>query len=463
LGASHFDAKWRAASDRTDELARRSQEFRLPETRSPRLESRQQEIARRKLRQTRMILPAYSESFKCIGPACGDSCCQGWAVPIDRPAYEKYQTVQGPLRVLLDANLLLTPSDPNPAHYAKVRMPESQVCPFLNEGRLCQIQAEHGEEYLSVTCATYPRIQHTIDNLKGTALSLSCPEAARLVLLNPRLLPPAGAAGYQISWEDSGPGEAALLPYFWPIREFTIGLIQNRVYPLWQRLFLVGAFCRRLDALFSNECKPVGQRAGFPSLLRDFSAAVAAGGLRGAMEAIPADLGLQLDMVVRLTGLGSNRARINPRFMECVRAFAGGIGDGVEGTRESQIGRYRAAYSAVYAPFFTRHPHILENYLLNAVFARAFPFGLKDGGLQTHPETAREFALLATQFTLMKGLLIGVAGFYGQAFSVDHVIHTVQSASKHFEHHPEFLAQAHALLTSRGLENTPGLTMLLRN
>ena len=410
-----------------------------------------------------MILPVYSESFQCIGPACEDSCCRGWAVPIDRPAYEKYQTVQGPLRVLLDANLLLTPNDPNPAHYAAVRMPASHVCPFLNEGRLCRIQAEHGEEYLSVTCATYPRIRLTIDNLKGTALSLSCPEAARLVLLNPRLLPPAGSAGYQISWEDSGAGAPTLLPYFWPIREFVIGLIQNRAYPLWQRLFLVGAFCRRLDALFGIECKPVERREGFPALFRNFSAAVAAGGLRDTMETIPADLGLQLDMVLRLTGLGSNRALIGTRFIECVRAFAGGIGPGTEETLETRIERYRAAYSAVYAPFFARHPHILENYLINAVFAKAFPFGLKDGGMPENPEAAREFALLATQFTLMKGLLIGVAGFYGQAFSVDHVIHTVQSASKHFEHYPEFLVQAQALLTARGLDNTHGLTMLLRN
>jgi lysine-N-methylase len=52
---------------------------------------------------------------------------------------------------------------------------------------------------------------------------------------------------------------------------------------------------------------------------------------------------------------------------------------------------------------------------------------------------ARECAQLTAQFALIKGLLIGVAGFHGEAFSAAHVVHAVQAASKHFEHHPEFL------------------------
>jgi lysine-N-methylase len=420
-----------------------------------------------------MALPEYSRKFQCIGPACEDSCCQGWAVPIDRAAYEKYQTVPaGPLRTLLDTKILLTPTDRNPAHYARVQMPDSQICPFLNAERLCQIQCEQGEEFLSVTCATYPRIVQTIDNLKGIALSLSCPEAARLVLLNSKLMAAKGAGSYQIAWEDSGPGEPELLPYFWPIRELVLGLIQNRNYPLWQRLFLVGAFCRRLDALkvatlkaeaLSTRAPSSIEQRGFPSLYHDFTSAVAAGGLRAAMDAIPADLGLQLDMVLRLTSLGSKRARTTPRFLECARVFAAGIGLGPNVPLASQIASYGAAYTQAFAPFFSRHPYILENYLINMIFAKAFPFGVQNGALPDDPVTAKEFALLATQFALMKGLLIGVAGFYGKAFNTDHVIHTIQSASKHFEHHPEFLAQAQALLEARGLNNAHGLTMLLRN
>jgi lysine-N-methylase len=75
----------------------------------------------------------------------------------------------------------------------------------------------------------------------------------------------------------------------------------------------------------------------------------------------------------------------------------------------------------------------------------------------------REFAVLTAQFALIKGLLIGVAGFHGQAFSTEHVIHTVQSASKHFEHHPEFLNMAYQLLVDSRMDDPRGLAILLRN
>jgi hypothetical protein len=39
----------------------------------------------------------------------------------------------------------------------------------------------------------------------------------------------------------------------------------------------------------------------------------------------------------------------------------------------------------------------------------------------------------------------------------------VQAASKHFEHHPEFLNMAHVLLVESGLDGARGLAILLRN
>jgi hypothetical protein len=39
----------------------------------------------------------------------------------------------------------------------------------------------------------------------------------------------------------------------------------------------------------------------------------------------------------------------------------------------------------------------------------------------------------------------------------------VQAASKHFEHHTEFLAGAHALLVEKRLDGQLGLAILLRN
>jgi len=39
----------------------------------------------------------------------------------------------------------------------------------------------------------------------------------------------------------------------------------------------------------------------------------------------------------------------------------------------------------------------------------------------------------------------------------------VQSAAKHFEHHPEFLKLAHELLMERQMDGARGTAILLRN
>jgi len=59
--------------------------------------------------------------------------------------------------------------------------------------------------------------------------------------------------------------------------------------------------------------------------------------------------------------------------------------------------------------------------------------------------------------------MIGVAGFHRERFSTEHIVHTVQAASKHFDHHPEFLGRAHALLVESRMDGARGLAILLRN
>jgi len=412
------------------------------------------------LRETGLIRPTYSERFRCIGPRCEDSCCKGWTVPVDKEAFEKYRALPaGPLRVLLDENLVETPNDPNPAHFAKIKMPASNECPILTEEGLCRIHAELGEEYLCHTCATYPRAVSNIDNLEEKALSMSCPEAARLVLLDPGLIEETFNGNYEMTWDDA-PERADREPlgFFWPVREFVFTLLRDRSYPLWQRLFLMGSFCRRMDAIARGESE-----RGVTAFLRDFAGAVNHGALRAAMETIPADLHLQLDMVLRLAGLCRDRSAVGARFVECLETFKRGIDARPDATMRDLIAAYAGAYQKIYAPFFARNPHILENYLANAIFRRQFPYGLKDGKLQPKPEMTREYALLATQFALIKGLLIGVAGAHGEAFAEEHLVYTIQSASKHFDHHPQFLDQVHELLVKTGRDNPHGLTMLLRN
>jgi lysine-N-methylase len=249
-----------------------------------------------------------------------------------------------------------------------------------------------------------------------------------------------------------------LLPRFRPIRRAILALVVNRTYPLWQRLFLLGVFCGRLDSIADGELART-----VPRFLADFEATVASGALLPAMEALPVNLTAQLDVVLRLAGMLLHRSSVRPRFVECVQAFTEGIGNGPGATLESLAAHYAQAHDRHYAPFFARQPYILENYLINTILGCRFPFGPDRPSADGPHSMTREFALLTTQFALTKGFLIGVAGFHREAFSVAHVVHTVQATSKHFEHHPEFLRMAHELLVESRMDGAWGLAILLRN
>jgi lysine-N-methylase len=414
--------------------------------------------------------PTYAERFRCIGSACEDTCCQGWSVPVDRAAWDKYQSLpQSPLRVLIDASLVPSGADAvagcratsaaaNPAVFATIRMNEQNQCPLLSDDHLCRIQSEVGESFLSYTCATYPRIVASTDGVVETSLALSCPEAARIVLLTPDLFNPAPDPHHRTQAGGNPQQNDPPQAWFLPIREVALAVVRNRAYPLWQRMFLLGVFCRRLESIAKGEL----QRS-VPEFLADFETAVASGALRASMETLPVDLKAQLDVVLRLAGLMLHKSNVRPRFVECIQAFTAGIGNGPGATLDSLGAHYAFAHDRYYAPFFSEHPHILENYLANIILRRQFPFGKEGMRAGAVFEMTREFAMLAAQFTLMRGLLIGVAGRHGPAFSTAHVVHTVQAASKHFDHHPEFLEMAYTLLVECRMDGARGLAILLRS
>jgi lysine-N-methylase len=282
---------------------------------------------------------------------------------------------------------------------------------MFSRERLCRIHAELGEGMLSYTCSTYPRILHEFGDVEEASLALSCPEAARLVLLNPSLLKPEPDCTQPApEWRETGGREAgnqgvvgpAFPPDFKRVRATVLELLQIRSYPLWQRMFLLGLMCRRLDSIAGGKLKGTAEE-----FLGGFRAAVASGSLRPAMETLPVDPNAQLDVVLLLAGLMLHRSNGSPRFSAVVQAFTTGIGNKPGATLESLTRQYTLAHDVWFAPFIHQHPQILENYLVNTIIRCLFPCwreGMQHGAM---PQMAREFAQLTAQFTLIRGLLTG--------------------------------------------------------
>lgn len=409
----------------------------------------------------------YAESFRCIGSDCEDTCCTGWRVPVDRDIYLRYQDLpESPLNTLIRESIERVPEAENSGRkplFAIIRLNSENRCPLLTSDQLCRIHLEYGEAFLPHTCATYPRVNHSLGGVTETALTLSCPEAARLVLLRPDLLLSnleADAVPQQPAACTDPDENSPLRPWMRPVRDVVLRIITHREYPLWQRLFLIGVFCTRLDAI-SGAAAAGGAAPDLSTFLAEFDAAVESSALRGSMQALPADSRTQLDAVLLLAGLMLQKSRVGPRFLECVRAFTAGIGNGPNATLESLTAHYETAYQRHFAPFFSSHPQILENYLINTVVRLRFPFGRDNYAPEAERSASRQFALVAAHFALIRGLLIGVAGYHGERFSTEHVIHTVQAATKHFEHHAEFLTRLDTWLQEKNLNNPRALAILV--
>jgi lysine-N-methylase len=406
------------------------------------------------------LRPQYAKQFHCIGSECEDTCCHGFDVPIDRATYEKYQSLPG-FQPHMDQHLVLITSNPTDSEHARIKLTPSFTCPFLAADRLCSIQKEHGEDYLSMACASYPRVTRRVDGLIEKALLLSCPEAARLVLLNPNLMQPdPSVAGdrspyYRFFRMGDQPAKTNGSPhqYLWEIRSLSLLLIQDRAYPLWQRLFILGMFCKRLKEITAAQ-----QIELVPRLLKDYAEIVVQGRLRSSMDGIPAQTTLQLGVVMevlhRQLDLELTDAS-HVRFRECVQDFLRGIRFNPASPIEICTPFYAEAHARYYQPFMQESPFILENYLINHVFRTRFPFGVSPQGEPNDP--LAEYLMMCIQYAVIKGLLIGMAGHYQEVFAAAHVVKLVQSFSKAVEHCPKFVGASNL-----GLADANGMAILLK-
>ncbi|MCI9551480.1 MAG: hypothetical protein HFF25_08020 [Oscillospiraceae bacterium] len=125
--------------------------------------------------------PDYYTQFHCLGGACPDTCCRDWAVVLDEDALADYAAAPAPLGERIARNLA-TDGDGDVCF----RLDEAGLCALLTPGGLCAIQKDWGEAHLCAHCAAYPRFTEEYGCLTETALAVSCPEAARLLLEAPR-------------------------------------------------------------------------------------------------------------------------------------------------------------------------------------------------------------------------------------------------------------------------------------
>lgn len=120
----------------------------------------------------------FFNSFTCIGSDCPDTCCKGWSISIDSDTAKIYENTEGEFGSQLKEKI----EEKDGVFY--FRLVDGQ-CPFLNGDKLCEIYRNIGPDKMCNTCRTYPRISWFHGDVLFQGLTLSCPEAARMILSHP--------------------------------------------------------------------------------------------------------------------------------------------------------------------------------------------------------------------------------------------------------------------------------------
>lgn len=121
----------------------------------------------------RYTIPEYYKRFHCTASDCPDSCCAGWEITIDSKSRSLYHNMPGGL-----GNRIRNSLHKNGSVFCQYK----GRCCFLNEHNLCDIYIEAGPGFLCKTCREFPRHVEEFPGIREVSLSLSCIEAANIIL-----------------------------------------------------------------------------------------------------------------------------------------------------------------------------------------------------------------------------------------------------------------------------------------
>jgi lysine-N-methylase len=283
-------------------------------------------------------LPRYLDRFRCTGTECEFDCCTGWAVDLDRESYLRIQRAMAGSeaeRAEFQAGVKRHPAPKaTSAKFALTVLKESGPCFFLDDARLCTLQARYGEPVLSRTCANYPRNVRAVGSRVEVGATPSCPEIARQLLLHAdandlvtssldRL--PRARIDAAVPENDPDPYRAALDV----VRDSMLMLLLERRFPLSVRLGAIGCAAEETRGWFHRGVPGKSGAAGeVEPRLRAVFDAYATPAILSRLERELPDVGVRDDLTAGIVmsflsaGLAQRRFGLTDLFGQIASAYA---------------------------------------------------------------------------------------------------------------------------------------------
>jgi lysine-N-methylase len=360
----------------------------------------------------KVLVPDYYSKFHCIGAECQDSCCANWGnIYIDKETYKKYKNFPSPefakkihtaLKPMKNENGKI-----NPEIAAAVVFDKDRKCPFLTEGKLCEIQQKMGENFLSNTCKIYPRYHiRKINTTLEASLTLSCPAVAQFATMRKDRLK-------FVKIDMDKKNIVAKLPmyifdlkasplhaYVVEMRQTCIEMMQNNGLPILQRIYSIAHFLRGIEGIDAE-----------------------------------IELGINSKLIAELF---KEKAQSFREFIDVINeiiknAMASGKMVNIREDVEEEKA-LRLIYDYIIINSRTEWENMLkdkslmlENYFVNFIFSNVFPFGKKELGIFQHS------FLLWERYEMCRYFL-GIYAVKNGEIRDEDVLMVIQRVEKYFSH-----------------------------
>ncbi|GLC30297.1 flagellin lysine-N-methylase [Clostridium omnivorum] len=388
--------------------------------------------------------------FTCIGKDCEATCCAGWTIFVDRKTYNKYKKIKQPsLSNLISYNVRKVTEDYNDNKYATIKMNSFGSCPFLRGG-LCIVHKKLGESYLSKTCNRYPRKVNLVLGELEASLSLSCPEAARNVILQSEKMKfvkttITSPVDYGID-KIIMPSSKIHQELFYSIRGTMIDIIQNRSYRLEERLVLLGRVVNKIQVRINKNCS-LDMDAIVAKCTEDFTDEIEHNSLKNS------DFTLQLELLQKVLGLLDLEHMVAEKFNNIIDNYMTALGISSIMELKSSSQKLKEAYFNYYEDFIKENEHIFENYLVYYVFCNATALSKSNSILEI-------YSMMIVNYSLIQTILIGISSF-NKGLSQGNVIEVVYSFSRITDHNKHYSKEIYNMIKYNKIDKLSYLEVLI--
>jgi lysine-N-methylase len=354
----------------------------------------------------------------------------------------------------------------NPKRYGTVVLQQYGACPALSAAKDCNIQKALGHHMLPEICQAYPRHITAIGSSTEVHGTLSCPEMARLCLMDPRAFE-IGEHEMSIPIGKPVPHnrgfhaqvEKALHPLrrnFYAIRDLLIFCIDAQSLPFYDRLLLATATVGKLAEFkvdTAGTMLETDRKIEF--LLLQTRLAILQGHVArtiGQESATSNAVMAQLSLLQRITDERLKMGGGGGAFLAKLHlAFVGLQFDA--NNMEHVASRYVAARDHFFSKIVLANPHLFENLVKNLIFSDCLPTG-KGGDIEN------EWSDLLIAVGLIRAYLIGLSAHFQYQFSMVHCVGMIQSFYRVIQHNQKFYSNLREKLDELGL-NSLATYMLL--